>query len=71
MVVDIIYNYLFKFTIKLWAHIHILRENVKAGFLHSLDFLFLRDDRSLDYMNLIIFIQVLKSYIAIGQIVRR
>jgi len=33
---------------------------VKVTFLHSLDFLFLQDHRSLDYVNLIVFIQVHK-----------
>jgi len=37
-----------------------LKRNVKVGFLHSIDFLFLVDHR--DYVNLIIFKQVLKSY---------
>jgi len=41
----------------------ILRENVNVSFFHfftfTIDFLFLKDHRSLDYVNLISFIQVL------------
>jgi len=42
-------NFLYDDIVGLQAHV----------FLHSIDFLFLRDHRSLDYMNLIIFKQIL------------